>query len=109
MNWLEIVVAILSGMATCLPLVVRLVHYIKVALKEREWSRLLSFAAEAMSMAETMYDKGIDKKDFVMAEVRKLAERLDYPLDEEEFSELIDQLCLMSKTVNIKALDKSGG
>ena len=41
MDWVEIIIAILSGLAACIPLVIKLVQYVEKAIKEKNWSALL--------------------------------------------------------------------
>ena len=54
-----------------------------------------------MEDAEELISKGADKKAWVMAGVANLADEIDYDIDEAQLSELIDQLCEMSKKINV--------
>jgi hypothetical protein len=39
MEWLEIIISILSGLLVTIPLVVKLVEYIKKAVQEKNWGQ----------------------------------------------------------------------
>lgn len=53
-----------------------------------------------MERAETMFEKGADRKEWVMAMVKASADTVKYDLDMDKISDLIDSLCDMSKIVN---------
>lgn len=38
LNWVEIVISILTGLAAAIPLVVQLVKYVQKAVKEKNWN-----------------------------------------------------------------------
>ena len=105
MSWediLKLIGVILSGMATALPLAIKLAQYVQTAVKEKNWTRLLSLVLGLMSKAEGMFASGEERKAWVMASVEELAGTVDYQIDQESLSELIDSLCAMSKNVNRK-------
>lgn len=97
---ISIIVAILTGLAACIPLTVKLVEYIKKAIQEKKWGPLLGLITRLMSEAEEKFDNGATRKEWVMAMVQASAEYIDYPIDTEALSNLIDALCEMSKIVN---------
>ena len=41
LNWVEIVISILTGLAAAIPLVVQLVKYVQKAVKEKNWNKML--------------------------------------------------------------------
>ena len=41
MEWINYAVSILSGLAIAIPLVVKLIEYVKKAVKEKNWNKLL--------------------------------------------------------------------
>ena len=47
-----------------------------------------------------MFEKGADRKEWVMAMVKASADTVNYDLDMDKISDLIDSLCDMSKIVN---------
>lgn len=100
MNWLQIVVPVLTGLAAVIPLVIKLVEYVQKAVKEKNWDKLLELLMEYMERAEEMFDNGADRKEWVMAMVKSSAETINYDVDMEAISKLIDELCKMSKVVN---------
>ena len=53
-----------------------------------------------MEEAETLFDNGADKKAWVMGMVQASANLVNYDIDMEVVSEMIDSLCAMSKKVN---------
>lgn len=100
MEWLKIIVSILSGLAATIPLVIKLVEYVKKAIKERNWNKLLSLVMKLMAEAEEKFDNGTDRRQWVIDMVVASADIVDYAIDPEQIGELIDALCAMSKKVN---------
>lgn len=100
MEWYDILFRILSGLAVTIPLVVKLVEYVKKAIKEKNWSELLSFVMELMQEAETKFESGASKKEWVLTCVKASANTINYDIDLDQVGELIDSLCAMSKKVN---------
>lgn len=107
MEWYEIIVSILSGLAVAIPLVVELVQWVKKAIEEKNWNQLVSLLMNLMAEAEGKFDNGADRKSWVLGAVESAAKTINYPVDIEQVSELIDALCAMSKKVNYKAEEVS--
>lgn len=101
MEWLELIIAILSGIAACIPLVISLVNYIQKAVKEKNWSKLLIIVSNFITEAETLFPDGASRKDYVINSVLAIAKTIDYPVDKEMLGELIDNLIKLSKKVNV--------
>lgn len=104
---MEYVVIILTGVATAIPLIVKLVQYIKKSAQEKNWNNMLRLLLVLMEDAEELLEDGASRKEYVMAAVDNLAEAVDYEISKEELSELIDRLCLMSKKVNAPVEDSA--
>lgn len=96
----NLVVAVLTGLAACVPLAVKLVQYVQKATQEKNWGALLGLVVDLMEEAEVKFADGATRKEWVMAMVQTSAEYINYPLDTEALSELIDALCDMTKVVN---------
>ena len=101
-KYIELIVALLSGLAACIPLVVQLVKYIKKAVKEKNWNQLLSLIMSLMEEAEKKFETGADRKEWVMMMIKASADTINYEIDMDEISKLIDSLCSMTKIVNGK-------
>lgn len=102
-NWVEIVVSILSGLAVCIPLVVQLVNTVRAAVQEKNWAQLMNIVLELMEQAETMFEKGADRKAWVMAGVESAAISVNFNYDDaakRKVSEMIDAICDAAKVVN---------
>ena len=102
MEWLELIVAILSGIAACIPLVIKLINVLRDLHKERNWSKLIIIVTNFMAEAETLYPDGASKKEYVINSVLAISKTIDYPIDRDMLSELIDSLVMLSKKVNIE-------
>ena len=102
MEWLELIIAILSGIAACIPLVIKLIDYIKALYKEKNWSKLVVIVSNLIAEAETLYPDGASKKEYVINSVMAIAKTIDYPIDKDMLGELIDNLVTLSKKVNIE-------
>lgn len=101
MKWYEIIISILSGLAVAIPLIVELVKWVKKAIEERNWSQLVTLIMNLMAEAEKKFDNGADRKSWVMSSIEVAAKTINYPIDLEKISVLIDDLCKMSKLVNV--------
>lgn len=100
MEWVRIVLAIVSGLATAIPLVIKLVEYVQKATKEKNWNKMLDLVIDLMEEAETKFAEGADRKEWVLAMVKASADSINYDVDIEAVSAMIDSLCDMSKAVN---------
>ena len=100
MDWVGLVVSILSGLAATIPLVVQLVNYVQKAVKEKNWNKMLEMVMDLMETAEGMFESGADRKEWVIAMVKGSADTINYDIDIEAISALIDSLCDMSMVVN---------
>ena len=96
----SLIVALLSGLATCIPLAYKLVQYVKKATQEKNWNALLGLVINLMEQAEKKFTDGATRKEWVMAMVQTSAEYINYPIDNVALGKLIDALCDMSKIVN---------
>ncbi len=100
MEWYEFLINVLSGLAVAIPLVIELVKYVKKAIKEKNWNKLLALVMKLMAEAETKFDNGADRRTWVVDMVVASADVIDYDINPEEIGKLIDSLCAMSKIVN---------
>ena len=96
----SIIVAILSGLAACIPLAVKLVQYVQKAAQEKNWASLLGLVVDLMEEAEAKFTDGATRKEWVMAMVKTSAEYINYEIDAEALSTLIDSLVDMTKVIN---------
>lgn len=96
----NVLISILSGIATTIPLIIALVKYIQKAIKEKNWSVVLNLIMTYMEEAEKQYETGAEKKQYVLAMIKASANEVNYDIDMEAVSKLIDDLCSMSKKVN---------
>ena len=100
MEWYEIIIEILKVLIIVIPLVVSLVKYVKQAIMEKNWHQLVTLIMNLMAEAESKFDNGADRKQWVLAMIEASANTINYPIDLEQVSKLIDDLCKMSKSVN---------
>ena len=102
----NLVVAVLAGLATCIPLAMKLIQYVKKATQEKNWSGLLDLVMKLMEQAEKKFNDGATRKEWVMAMVQTSAEYVQYPMDVQALSDMIDQLTNLTKNVNVKKESK---
>lgn len=100
MDWVNVIVSILSGLAVVIPLVVELVKWVKKAVQEKNWSKLITLIMTFMADAEKMFSTGEERKNYVLMAIKASADTIDYEIDMEQVSKLIDELTAMSKVVN---------
>ena len=102
-EWVEMIISILSGLAVTIPLVIKLVQVVVQSTKEKNWNKIIVMVTEYMATAETMFKHGQDKKAWVMEMLKTSAKVSNFDLTEEnllKISELIDQMCTLSKQIN---------
>ena len=97
---ISLIVAILTGLATCIPLAIKLVQYVQQATQEKNWQALLGLVVDLMEQAEQKFADGATRKEWVMAMVKTSAEYINYQVDTQALSDLIDGLCDMADIVN---------
>ncbi len=98
---INIIVAVLSGLAACIPLAVKLVEYVKKATQEKNWAGLLGLVMKLIEQAEQKFTDGATRKEWVMAMVQTSAEYISYPLDTQALSDMIDELVKLTNKVNV--------
>lgn len=99
---LNLVLAIITGLSAAIPLVIQLVKYIKLAIKEKNFSRIMTIVLALMSEAEENYATGAERKEYVMDSITKLSNSLDYDVDLDAISAMIDAIVEASKKINVK-------
>lgn len=107
MKWYEVLISIMSGLITVIPLVVKLVEYVQKAAKEKNWNKLLQLIMNLMTEAESKFDNGVDRKEWVMMAIKASADTIDYDINMDEVSKLIDSLCTMTKNVNAPKIEEN--
>ena len=100
MEWVKLLVSVLSGLAAAIPLVIKLIEYVKKSVREKNWPGLLEMVMGYMEVAEDKFKTGAEKKEWVLAMVKASANTINYDVDIEAVSAMIDSLCDMSKVVN---------
>ena len=100
--WIQAIISIFSGVAVLVPLIVKLVQYVQANTKEKNWSSLMVLVMNLMAQAEQMFDKGADKKEWVINELKAVASTLNYEIDWNVVSEMIDKICDVSKEINVE-------
>ena len=100
MDWMDFVVDVLSGLAVAIPLIIGLVKYVKEAIKEKNWKKLMDLVMNLMVQAEAKFDNGVERKEWVLMMVKASADTIDYDIDLNVVAEMIDSLCSLTKVVN---------
>lgn len=104
MKWIEIGIAILTGLSVCIPLVVKLIAVVKQSVQEGNWNEIVKIVIAQMVEAEKNYTEGAAKKAWVMNQMRVLAKSLNFnytEIEEQKVSELIDAICAGAKIINV--------
>lgn len=100
---LEMVLSVISGLCVCIPLVIQLMSAVYKHAKEKNWSALMSYLLDYMAEAESLFEKGADRKVWVMEMIEETADMLNYPYDDEarlKVSGMIDDICDASRIIN---------
>lgn len=101
MDILELIIEILAGLIIAIPLVWKLVEYVKKSAMEKNWANLIRLVLNLIAAAEEKFSTGADKKQWVIAMVQASANTINYPISEKELGDLIDSLVALTKKVNV--------
>lgn len=93
---------ILIGLAAIIPLIAALIKYVSKATESKNWNIVVKMVLDLMVQAEQDYSVGAEKKAFVMNQVAVLAKTVDFEIDMDKVSDLIDALCEMAHEVNVE-------
>lgn len=105
MEWLKYILAIISGLAAAIPLVVKLIDYVQKTAKEKNWSEIVRLTINYMAVAEEKFLDGALRKEWVLSMVQTSAQNINYTLDDEALSKIsamIDAICAAAKIINTK-------
>ena len=69
MEILELIIEILAGLMIVIPLVAKLIEYVKKSVLEKNWNNLIRLLLNLMATAEEKFDNGADRKQWVIAMV----------------------------------------
>lgn len=97
----ELMLSILTGLSVAIPMVIALIVYVKKSIQEKNWTSLLGLLTELMEEAEKNFADGASRKAWCMSMVEASMSTINYKVDMEVVSKLIDDLCAMSKVVNV--------
>lgn len=99
-QYIECALQIMSGLIVLIPLVVKLIEYVQKATKEKNWNKLLDMTIKLMEEAETKFENGADRREWVLAMIKASADSINYDINIDEIGKMIDSLCSMTKVVN---------
>lgn len=94
--------SILVGIAVLIPLIIALVKYVTKAAQDKNWNIIVKMVLDLMVQAEKDYSTGAERKEFVMNQLRVMATTVDFEIDWDKVSDLIDALCDMAHEVNVE-------
>ena len=98
----SLIVAIVSGVATCIPLIISLIKYIKEAVKSKNWSALMTLVMKLMADAEKLFGTGAEREEYVISTIKSMEATLNYDIDENVVREMIRAIVEASKKINTK-------
>ena len=93
---------ILVGLAAIIPLVIALIKYVQKATEDKNWNIIVKMVLDLMVQAEHDYATGTERKEFVMNQMKVMAASVDFEVDWNKVSDLIDALCDMAHEVNVQ-------
>ncbi|MBO5969809.1 MAG: hypothetical protein J6S14_15055 [Clostridia bacterium] len=97
---MELIITVVAGILTCVPLAVQLVKYVKNAVREKNWADIMELLTDMMADAEKMFATGPERKEWILENIELAASHIDYEIDLKVIGNMIDVLCIMSKQVN---------
>lgn len=104
-KYIELIIAILSGLVATIPLVVQLIKYVKAAIQEKNWSKVMKLVLNLMTEAEKNYATGAERKQYVISSIESIKDTLNYQVDMDQISQMIDAIVAASKTINAEVVE----
>lgn len=104
-KYIELIIAVLSGLVATIPLVVQLIKYVKAAIQEKNWSKVMKLVLNLMTEAEKNYATGAERKQYVISSIESIKDTLNYQVDMDQISQMIDAIVAASKTINAKVVE----
>lgn len=101
-DWINVIVSVISGLAVCIPLAIQLVKFIKKAIQEKNWANVMRLVLKLMEEAEQNFKTGAEKKEYVLDSIKALESTLNYDIDIDAISIMIDTICNTAKKINTK-------
>ena len=98
--WIQAIISILSGLAVVIPLIAKLIKFVEANTKEKNWNKMLELVMNLMADAEEKFSKGSEKKEWVMGQLEAMASTLNYDIEWDKVSDMIDKICDVSKELN---------
>lgn len=105
MNW-NVLIAALPGVVAIITLAYNLIKFIQKAVREKNWDKLLGMIMTLMAEAEQKFSDGATRKEWVMAMALSAAKSINYEINVDDLSRLIDSLCDLTKVVNPPLIKK---
>lgn len=99
-DWLKLLASVLSGIAVCIPLCQKIVTLVRESQRAKNWAPVMKLVLDLMEEAEGLFEDGASKKVYVMNAIQKASVYVEYAIDMAVVSQMIDDLCSMSKVVN---------
>ena len=65
MEYLDVILSIVAGLAAAIPLVIKLVQYVQAAVKEKNWNKLLDLVMNLMEEAEIKFADGASQLNLI--------------------------------------------
>ncbi|MBO7734847.1 MAG: hypothetical protein J6S67_19965 [Methanobrevibacter sp.] len=96
------IIRLITELLVLIPMVVALVKYIRKAIREKNWKKILNIAIKLMEQAEAEFENGTDRKSFVMSMLRTSCDEIKFDITDEELSDLIDNMVDLTNKLNIK-------
>lgn len=110
---MELIVSVLSGLVTIIPVLFALYKLFKKYVQEKNWAKLVALVLNLCQEAEDLLEDGEQKKRWVLNALRASAAETGYELDEAslaEVSTMIDEIIKATRNINTskeKAAEKA--
>lgn len=100
MNVFNIILSLVAGISACIPLIIKLVDLAKKAIREKNWAAVMQLVLKLMTEAEENYKTGAERKEYVLDSIKAVESTLNYDIDIDKISTMIDSIVETSKKIN---------
>lgn len=89
---ISLIVALVGAIVGLIPVSIKLYHTLKQLIKDKNWKKIISFAAAAMKQAEASGKQGKEKKVIVIESVIAACKEVGIEIDEQQLKDLSDYI-----------------
>lgn len=100
---IKLVLQCIITLSAVIPLIMALIRYVNKYRSKSGWDKLVQLVMDLCVQAENNFEKGSDKKNWVISMVQKLSSSIDYDISNDDLKKielLIDDIIETANDIN---------